>query len=111
MAALHVGHRTCDALQYKTVNLYSLSLKTWSSIEKVLSRYISDGRLNEYYEAVFADMVADGSLTFHAVRFDSDRWYEIDTLVDLKEAEKLFSVPRHAPGRSLVAVEPLPGLA
>lgn len=111
VAALHVGHRTCDALQYKTVNLYSLSLKTWSSIEKRLSRYISDGRLNEYYEAVFADMVADGSLTFDAVRFDSDRWYEIDTLVDLKEAEKLFSVPRHVPGRSLVAVEPLPGLA
>ncbi len=111
VAAFHVGHRTCVAPRYKTVNLYSLSLKTWSSVEKRLSRYVSEGRLGEYYEAVFADMVADGSLAFDAVHFDSARWYEIDTLVDLKEAEKLFGAPRHVPGRSLVAVEPLPSLA
>ncbi|MEE8237883.1 MAG: phosphocholine cytidylyltransferase family protein, partial [Gammaproteobacteria bacterium] len=97
--------------RYKTVNLYSLSLKTWNSVEKRLSRYVSEGRLGDYYEAVFADMVADGSLAFDAVHFDVDRWYEIDTLADLKEAEKLFGAPRHVPGRSLAAVEPLPSLA
>lgn len=111
VASFHVGGTTGNASRYKTVNLYSLSLKTWSSVEERLSHYISEGRLGEYYEAVFADMVADGSLAFDAVLFDSNRWYEIDTLADLREAEKLFSAPRHVPGRSLVTVEPLPILA
>jgi len=92
---------------YKTVNLYSLSLKTWQAMEERLSRYVSDGRLGVYYETVFADMVADGSLAFDAVFFDADRWYEIDTLADLDEAEKLFGSRRSTAGRSLVVVEPV----
>ena len=43
VAAFQVAHRTCDAPCYKTVNLYSLSLQTWSSVEKRLSRYVSEG--------------------------------------------------------------------
>jgi choline kinase len=100
--------KACSAARrYKTVNLYTLSLKTWNSIEQRLSRYVSAGRLGEYYEAVFADMVADGSLAFDAVFFDADRWYEIDTLADLDEAEKLFSRPLLAPIRSPLAIEPV----
>jgi hypothetical protein len=38
-------------------------------------------------------------------------WYEIDTLADLDEAEKLFGIPCPTAGRSLVAIEPLPSLA
>ena len=109
VAGFHVGHRTCDAPRYKTVNLYSLSLKTWSSVEKRLSRYVSEGRLGEYYEAVFADMVADGSLAFDAVFFDANQWYEIDTLADLEEAEKLFGRPPPVPLG--VAIKPVPTLA
>ena len=96
VAGFHSGLRF-DARRYKTVNLYSLSLKTWKSVEERLSRYVSEGRLGEYYEVVFADMVADGSLAFDAVFFDTDRWYEIDTLVDLDEAEKLFGRPWPVP--------------
>jgi NDP-sugar pyrophosphorylase family protein len=47
--------------------------------------------VNDYYEAVFAEMVADGSLSFEPVLFDDGRWYEVDTLADLREAERLFS--------------------
>jgi hypothetical protein len=83
----------CDTPRYKTVNLYSLSLKTWKAMEERLSDYVSDDRLGVYYEAVFTDMVADGSLAFDAVFFDADRWYEIDTLADLDEAEKLYASP------------------
>jgi choline kinase len=101
----------CDTPRYKTVNLYSLSLKTWRAMEERLSDYVSDGRLGVYYEAVFADMVADGSLAFDAVFFEADRWYEIDTLADLDEAEKLFGSPRSTTGRSLVVVEPVAILA
>lgn len=35
-------------------------------------------------------MVADGSLSLETVDFDSRRWYEIDTLEDLREAELMF---------------------
>ena len=109
--AFHPDCGQCDMPRYKTVNLYSLSLKTWQAMEKRLSDYVSDDRLGVYYEAVFADMVADGSLAFDAVFFDADRWYEIDTLEDLDEAEKLFGIPCPTAGRSLVAIEPLPSLA
>jgi len=111
VAAFHPDCNNSDTPCYKTVNLYSLSLKTWQVMEERLSRYVSDGRLGVYYEAVFADMVADGSLAFDAVFFDADRWYEIDTLADLDEAEKLFGSRRSTTGRSLVAIEPVPTLA
>jgi hypothetical protein len=35
-------------------------------------------------------MVTDGSLSFEPVFFDDGRWYEVDTLADLQEAERLF---------------------
>jgi hypothetical protein len=38
---------------------------------------------------VFAEMVDDGSLSFECVLFDSDRWYEVDTLEDLPGAERI----------------------
>jgi len=94
------------ALQYKTVNLYSLSLDSWHTIEERLSQYVSQDRLGEYYEAVFAELVAEGTLSFDAAIFDADRWYEIDTRVDLHEAEKLFSRHRSIIDRSLKGIEP-----
>jgi len=111
VAAFHPDCNSSDIPRYKTVNLYSLSLKTWQTMEERLSDYVSDGRLGVYYEAAFADMVTDGSLTFDAVFFDADRWYEIDTLADLGEAEKLFGNRRSTAGRFLVAIEPVPTLA
>jgi len=100
-----------DMPSHKTVNLYSLSLKTWQAMEQRLSRYVVDGQLGVYYETVFADMVADGSLAFDAVFFDADRWYEIDTLADLDAAEALFGRRRSITGRSLVVTGPVPVLA
>ena len=99
------------ARQYKTVNLYSISLELWSKIEDRLSRYVSEGRLGEYYEAVFAEMVADGTLSFDAVFFDADRWYEIDTRADLREAEKVFGRLRSPARRSLGATQPVDTVA
>ena len=46
--------------------------------------------MNCYYETVFAEMIADKSLTFNSVLFDHKPWYEIDTLKDLANAELLF---------------------
>ncbi len=77
-------------IKYKTVNIYSISLTSWHSIVKQLDQHISDGKVNDYYEIVFAEMIADGSLSFRTVSFDDKPWYEIDTIEDLAEAEKLF---------------------
>ncbi len=105
------GERCNNARQYKTVNLYSLSLDSWSKIEERLSLYISEGRLGEYYEAVFAEMLADGALSFDAVFFDTDRWYEVDTVADLREAESLFAPLLSIARRPLIVTEPGPAFA
>lgn len=84
---------TCDAyldIRYKTVNIYSFSLSSWKAIVIKLNQYISEGRVNCYYETVFSEMLSAKSLQFEAVSFDAKPWYEIDTVHDLVEAEKLF---------------------
>lgn len=103
--AFHIEPVAADTPRYKTVNLCSLSLETWHAVEERLGQSISAGRLGEYYEAVFADMVADGSLAFDAVFFDAARWYEIDNLADLNEAEKLYERPRSSTNHPLTAIE------
>jgi len=80
-----------NEIRYKTVNIYSFSRTSWHDIAERLNQYISTDRVHDYYEAVFADMVADGSLSLQTVPFDSKLWYEIDTIEDLAKAEKLFS--------------------
>lgn len=79
-----------DATHYKTVNIYSFSRSTWRAICERLDTYILAKRTGDYYESVFAEMVADGSMTLTPVLFDPESWYEIDTLEDLAAAEIIF---------------------
>lgn len=80
--------------KYKTVNIYTFSQASWNRIKDRLDQYICAGKVHDYYETVFADMVADGSLNFDSVSFDENPWYEIDTVEDLMKAEKLFSTKK-----------------
>ena len=80
-----------DPLPYKTVNIHSLSVSTWHQMRKRLDAYVSSGRVNDYYEAVFCDMTVDGAFKARAVSFDDGNWYEIDTVADLRAAEGLFA--------------------
>ncbi|MCZ6512431.1 MAG: phosphocholine cytidylyltransferase family protein [Nitrospinae bacterium] len=75
---------------FKTVNIYSLSWLSWQKVFKRLEVYISNGQVNEYYETVFKEMVANGSLSLEGVFFDPQLWYEIDTAEDLKNAERIL---------------------
>lgn len=93
-----------EEIKYKTVNIYSFSLSSWIAIVERLNEFISAGKVNCYYEAVFAEMVADNSFSLQAVSFDNKPWYEIDTIEDLAEAEELFptdidkiKIPRYIP--------------
>jgi len=79
-------------IRYKTVNIYSFSLSSWRKIVMRLNQYISEGSVNCYYEVVFSEMIDDKSLRFESVSFDHKPWYEIDTVYDLAEAEKLFPI-------------------
>jgi choline kinase len=72
---------------FKTVNIYSLSRLSWQKVFKRLDAYISNGKVSEYYEMVFKEMIANGSLSLEGVCFDPEHWYEIDTAEDLKNAE------------------------
>jgi choline kinase len=76
---------------YKTVNIYSFSYSSWCTIAKRLNQYINAGKVNDYYEKVFEDLVDEGDLSLQLVSFEKKPWYEIDTLSDLNAAEKLFS--------------------
>lgn len=95
VSAFYLGALSCaDAAHFKTVNIYSLSRGTWRAVCDRLDRRIVAGQTGEYYESVFAEMVAEGSLALDPVFFPAERWYEIDTLADLDAAELVF--PRHS---------------
>ncbi len=88
---LYINHnQNRNGTTYKTVNIYSLSQQSWHNITKRLDFYISAGKVNVYYESVFAEMIADGSLDLECVFFDKAFWYEIDTLLDLRESARIF---------------------
>ena len=86
-----------DEIRYKTVNIYSLSVSSWYRVIEKLNQYILAGRVNDYYEAVFKQMVTEKSLSLQAVHFDHQPWYEVDTIEDLASAEKLFPIKTGMP--------------
>ena len=94
-----------EQTRYKTVNIYSLSVSSWYRVIEKLNQYVLAGRVNDYYEAVFQQMVAERSLSFQAVFFDHKPWYEIDTIEDLAFAEKLFPTKTSKP-LSVYDIEP-----
>ncbi|MBW2366257.1 MAG: phosphocholine cytidylyltransferase family protein [Deltaproteobacteria bacterium] len=93
----YCGAHKHDDNQYKTVNIYSLSTITWQLVRERLDRYISNNMVNGYYETVFADMVNEGCLSLIPVFFDAKRWYEIDTIADLRAAEHVCGPYYHPP--------------
>ena len=83
---------TYTDIRYKTVNIYSFSLSSWHAIVEKLNEHIAMDDVNSYYETVFSEMIDNNTLSFESVSFDKKPWYEIDTINDLAEAEKLFPV-------------------
>lgn len=75
---------------YKTVNLYSFSLPTWHHIIVRLQNHIDAKKVSGYYETVLTELIAEGCVSLKAVFFDQDRWYEVDTVSDLRAAERMF---------------------
>jgi choline kinase len=94
VTALHVGKDLpVDYQSFKTVNIYSFSLSSWQHITKRLDQHVDGSRVAAYYEMVLAELILEHSISLQAVFFDEQRWYEVDTLEDLREAERLFVAP------------------
>lgn len=77
---------------FKTVNIYLLrATHLKSDILPELERQIAEGNVHTFYESIFRDLVARGSLSdLLAIDVSANRWYEIDTHRDLEVAEFLF---------------------
>jgi histidinol-phosphate/aromatic aminotransferase/cobyric acid decarboxylase-like protein/CTP:phosphocholine cytidylyltransferase-like protein len=76
----------------KTVNVYLLRAEALrTKILPELCRQVDGGNVHAYYETVFRDLVADGSLPdLVAVDVSTSRWYELDDYRDLEMAEFTF---------------------
>ena len=76
---------------FKTVNIYSFSLGSWKKVARELGKWIKAGKLNDYYEVVFSDLVVQNEIFLNGVNFDAGNWFEVDTLTDLRHTEQMFS--------------------
>ncbi len=77
---------------FKTVNIYLLrGALLRDCLLPRLEQRIEAGQVQDYYESIFRDFVADGSVTdLAAVNVAASRWYEIDDHRDLEVAEFMF---------------------
>lgn len=75
----------------KTVNLYKLSQELIEDqFLPALSEWVGSSRLDQYYEAVFADLIGQKAITMHALPIAPYRWAEVDDVADHERAEALF---------------------
>jgi len=75
----------------KTVNVYKLSRSTMRNLViPELSRRVKNGNTDLYYEAIFADLIAEQRLQMSVLRIGSLKWAEVDTIDDLFAAQAMF---------------------
>ncbi len=97
----HQGEDFDFASALKTVNIYKLSQELLQGqIVPELDSYIAQQRSDQYYEAVFADLIARDAMHLAVLEAAPHRWAEIDTLDDLQAAEELFAKEILAPERA-----------
>jgi histidinol-phosphate/aromatic aminotransferase/cobyric acid decarboxylase-like protein/choline kinase len=81
-------------LYFKTVNIYKFS-KEFSASHYVpfLDAYCRALGNNEYYEQVLRVITLLEKPDIKALRLESEKWYEIDDIQDLDNAEIIFAEP------------------
>jgi len=94
------GQHCTDIDHFMAVNICSLARDTWHDVCERLDQHVAAGQTGCFYESVFEEMAADGSMAPAAVIFPAERWYEIDTPADLHAAELVFPRHLHATGGS-----------
>ena len=77
----------------KTVNIYRLSRESLAkTIVPEMESFLAKGQSGQYYEAVFSSLIASGRMEMAVMNTGINRWAEVDTLDDLRDAEKMFAV-------------------
>lgn len=77
---------------FKTMNLLRFSASTLrETIVPALDDIIASGARQAYIEELLADLVERRGLKLAAARCDDLKWYEIDSVDDLRTAERIFS--------------------
>lgn len=75
----------------KTVNIYRLSRETLGeAIVPEMEEFLAKGRTDQYYEAVFASLIGSGRMNMSVMNTGTSKWAEVDTLGDLRDAERMF---------------------
>ena len=89
---VHQGDDFDHSSSLKTVNIYKLSREVLQEkIVPQLDSHVAQRRYDQYYEAIFADLISEGSMRLAVLHAAPNKWAEIDTLEDLQAAEKLFA--------------------
>ena len=78
---------------FKTVNIYRLSRESLKEeIVPEMEAFLAKGRTDQYYEAVFASLIGSGRMNMAVMNTGNSKWAEIDTLGDLRDAQRMFDV-------------------
>jgi len=77
---------------FKTVNIYRLSKTTLGeAILPGMEEFLQEGQTDQYYESVFADLIGSGEVEMMVMSTGNLRWAEVDDLLDIRNAEEMFS--------------------
>ncbi len=83
----------------KTVNIYKLSCESLAkTIVPEMEKFLTQGRTDQYYEAVFASLIKSGRMKMAVMNTGNSKWAEIDTLGDLRDAQRMFDAASAAAG-------------
>lgn len=78
--------------KYKTVNIYSFKKEfILYKLFPFIDTYVHVQSVNSYYELVLGGLIYWGNSNISAVKVSALEWCEIDTLEDLRIAEKRFA--------------------
>ncbi len=83
----HLARPKTLSEMHKTVNFYSFSKETWGVYKEALDRWVAEGRLDQYYEAVLAELINNGSIRMQAADIGPNGWAEVDDVQDLQRLE------------------------
>jgi choline kinase len=83
----HLARPETLSEMHKTVNFYSFSEATWTLYREALDRWVAEGRLDQYYEAVLAELINTGAVHMTGADIGPDGWAEVDDAQDLQRLE------------------------
>jgi histidinol-phosphate/aromatic aminotransferase/cobyric acid decarboxylase-like protein/choline kinase len=84
-----INHQN-NTIVYKTVNIYYLNKAFLKILKSLLQAHIDAGLTQEYYEAVFAEIIKNPKFP-QLHHFYTDDWAEVDNIEDFKKAQYKFS--------------------